>query len=142
MPELPEVEVLKLSLSRLILNSRITKVEINNRNLRYKLPNNFSRALQGNILKKIKRRAKYVIFVFAKKYSLLIHLGMSGVIFLIRNIRLKIHIHGFFLIILYTITGIIASICSIVFSNHLISVGASGSILGLFGFYYILLNKF
>ena len=85
MPELPEVEVLKLSLSRLILNSRITKVEINNRNLRYKLPNNFSRALQGNILKKIKRRAKYVIFVFAKKYSLLIHLGMSGVIFLIRK---------------------------------------------------------
>ena len=37
MPELPEVEVVKESLSRTITGKKIKKVSIKNRNLRYKI---------------------------------------------------------------------------------------------------------
>ena len=37
MPELPEVEVVKRSLEKKILNLRIKKVKINDENLRYKI---------------------------------------------------------------------------------------------------------
>ena len=71
----------------------------------------------------------------------ILHLAINMLILYIMGISLLEYINQKLFIILYLTTGIIASICSIFFSNHLISVGASGSILGLFGFYYILLNK-
>ncbi len=41
MPELPEVEVVKESLSRTITGKKIKKVSIKNRNLRYKIKKRF-----------------------------------------------------------------------------------------------------
>ncbi|RZO62712.1 MAG: bifunctional DNA-formamidopyrimidine glycosylase/DNA-(apurinic or apyrimidinic site) lyase [Candidatus Pelagibacterales bacterium] len=83
MPELPEVEILKLSLNKNIKHAKIKKIKINNRNLRYKVPNNLNKVLAGCNIKNISRIAKYLIFHFNNEKKLLIHLGMSGTIHLI-----------------------------------------------------------
>ena len=76
MPELPEIEIVKKSLYKMINKAKITDVIIKNKNLRYKIPNNFSRNLIGEKILKISRRSKYLIFHFEKKL-VLVHLGMS-----------------------------------------------------------------
>ena len=78
MPELPEVEVLKKSLSRLISNTKINKIKIKNKNLRYKITKSFQKKLKNNFISRITRRSKYIIFELQNKDRLLIHLGMSG----------------------------------------------------------------
>lgn len=85
MPELPEVEVLKKSLSRLISNTKINKIKIKNKNLRYKITHSFQKKLKNNFIYKITRRSKYIIFDLKNKDRLLLHLGMSGTVFLIRS---------------------------------------------------------
>ena len=85
MPELPEVEVLKKSLSRLISNTKINKIKIKNKNLRYKITHSFQKKLKNNFIYKITRRSKYIIFDLKNKDRLLLHLGMSGIVFLIRS---------------------------------------------------------
>ena len=85
MPELPEIEILKKSLNQNIKSAKITKIKINNRNLRYKVPININKILNGQIIKNISRVAKYLIFHFNSEKKLLIHLGMSGTIHLIKE---------------------------------------------------------
>ena len=84
MPELPEIEIVKRSLFKMIGKAKIINIKINNRNLRYKVPYTFSKNLIGKKILKISRRSKYLIFHFDKKI-LLIHLGMSGKLLLMRN---------------------------------------------------------
>ena len=84
MPELPEIEIVKRSLFKMINKAKITSVKINNKNLRYKIPLKFSKNLTGNKILKISRRSKYLIFHFKTKL-LLIHLGMSGKLLVMRN---------------------------------------------------------
>ena len=84
MPELPEIEIVKRSLSKMINKSKIVDVKINNKNLRYKIPHVFSKDLIGEKILKISRRSKYLIFHFKKKL-LLAHLGMSGKLLLKRS---------------------------------------------------------
>ena len=47
MPELPEIEIVKRSLFKMINKAKITKIKINNQNLRYKIPKMFSKSLIG-----------------------------------------------------------------------------------------------
>ena len=61
MPELPEVEVVKESLSRTITGKKIKKVSIKNRNLRYKIKKGFEKRLQAKSIKKVNRFSKYII---------------------------------------------------------------------------------
>ena len=84
MPELPEIEIVKRSLSKMINKSKIIGVKINNKNLRYKLPHVFCQNLIGEKILRVSRRSKYLIFHFKKKL-LLAHLGMSGKILLTRS---------------------------------------------------------
>ena len=84
MPELPEIEIVKRSLSKMINKSKIIDVKINNRNLRYKIPKTFSRDIIGEKILKISRRSKYLIIHFKNKI-LLLHLGMSGKIILMNE---------------------------------------------------------
>ena len=42
MPELPEVEIVRQSLSKKIKQKKVQKVIIRNRNLRFKIPLNFA----------------------------------------------------------------------------------------------------
>ena len=89
MPELPEIEIVKRSLFKMVNKARITDIKINNRNLRYKVPKTFSQNLIGQKIEKITRRSKYLIFYFKKKI-LLVHFGMSGKLLLLRTQDKKI----------------------------------------------------
>lgn len=78
MPELPEVETVKLGLSKLVVGKTITGVI-------HDTPKSFPNAeadvqqfLVGASILAIKRRAKVLIIELSTKYSLLIHLKMTG----------------------------------------------------------------
>ena len=77
MPELPEIEIVKRSLVKMINKAKIVDIKINNKNLRYKISNTLAKKLINERILKISRRSKYLIFHFKNKF-LLIHLGMSG----------------------------------------------------------------
>ena len=84
MPELPEIEIVKRCLFKMINKAKIIDVKINNRNLRYKISPTFSKSLIGEKILNISRRSKYLIFYFKKKI-LLAHFGMSGKLLVIRR---------------------------------------------------------
>ena len=83
MPELPEIEIVKRSLSKMINKSKIVDIKIKNKNLRYKISDKFRHDLVCERILKITRRSKYLIFNFKKK-TLLAHLGMSGKMLVVR----------------------------------------------------------
>tara|TARA_Y100000816_G_scaffold290535_1_gene279466 strand:- start:1033 stop:1902 length:870 start_codon:yes stop_codon:yes gene_type:complete len=85
MPELPEVEVVKRSLNKKIINLIIKKVKINDGNLRYKVNKEHFSNLLGKKITKVERRSKFLIFKFEKKLFMLIHLGMTGKFFFINK---------------------------------------------------------
>jgi len=89
MPELPEIEIIKRSLFKKINKAKIVKVKIYNKYLRYKIPKMFSKKLINEKILKISRRSKYLIFHFKNKL-LLIHLGMSGKLLIVRSKNNKI----------------------------------------------------
>ncbi len=88
MPELPEIEIVKRSLFKIVNKAKIINVRINNKNLRYKIPNSFSKKLINNTILNISRRSKYLIFHLKKKV-LLVHLGMSGKLIIMKNTSKK-----------------------------------------------------
>ena len=77
MPELPEVETTVKGLS-VILNQKISNVKIHTSKLRLKIPNNIINILRYSKISNLRRIAKFIIIDLDKKYSLIIHLGMSG----------------------------------------------------------------
>ena len=95
MPELPEIEIVKRSLFKMINKAKIINIKINNKNLRYKLSNTFSKDLIGEQILKITRRSKYLIFYLRKKL-LLIHLGMSGKLLLMKKNNNKLFKTSFY----------------------------------------------
>jgi len=84
MPELPEIEIVKRSLFKMINKAKIIDIKIKNKNLRYKIPHTFSKHLICEKILRITRRSKYLIFHFKKKL-LLVHFGMSGKFLLVRS---------------------------------------------------------
>ncbi|WP_435950256.1 bifunctional DNA-formamidopyrimidine glycosylase/DNA-(apurinic or apyrimidinic site) lyase [Psychrobacter sp. DM8] len=87
MPELPEVETTKTSLTPL-LGQKVTKVQVFQPKLRWQMPDDLN-DLVDHVLVDVQRRAKYLILDFAPVASksndfdkevrqLLVHLGMSG----------------------------------------------------------------
>ena len=84
MPELPEIEIVKRSLFKMINKAKIVNIKINNKNLRYKISPRFRKNLIGEKILGITRRSKYLIIFFEKK-TLLIHLGMSGKLLIVRE---------------------------------------------------------
>ena len=95
MPELPEIEIVKRSLSKMIDKAKILDIKIINKNLRYKIPHIFSKNLIGEKILKISRRSKYLIFHFKKKL-LLAHFGMSGKLLLMKSGNDKIFKTSFY----------------------------------------------
>ena len=81
MPELPEVEVVKRTLERKVLNLIIKKVKINDGNLRYRVNKSDFLKLSGKRIKKIERKSKFLIFKIGKNIMMLVHLGMTGKFF-------------------------------------------------------------
>ena len=90
MPELPEVEVVKKSLNKKILNLSIKRVEIFDGNLRYKINKNDTIKLVGKKIKRIHRRSKFLIFDIGKNIFMMVHLGMTGKFFFVDKDQKKI----------------------------------------------------
>ena len=79
MPELPEVEVLRRSLTPRLLGRTILDVEVANRALREPVDEAGLRAaVRGRRVTGLGRRAKYLLIDIEGESSLVIHLGMSG----------------------------------------------------------------
>lgn len=76
MPELPEVETTRLGLIPLV-NQTVADVVIRKSSLRWPIPQSLPELLQGKTLRKLTRRAKYILAHFDHGV-LLLHLGMSG----------------------------------------------------------------
>jgi len=76
-PELPEVESLRLTLSCTVLGKTIRAVEIRRSSLREPIACELSTALVGQQIKALARRGKYLLLRLDKG-TLVIHLGMSG----------------------------------------------------------------
>lgn len=78
MPELPEVETVRRSLAPYVEGARIEKVVLNRKDLRSPFPRGFAKALEGQTIEHVDRRAKYLLFRLSGGKTWLAHLGMSG----------------------------------------------------------------
>ena len=85
MPELPEVEVVRRSLDNIISGLKINKVTILNSNLRYKISRNLKKATERQKVLSVSRRAKFILITLKNKNTVLIHLGMTGKIFVYKK---------------------------------------------------------
>ena len=85
MPELPEVEVVKQSLEKYILNKKLLKTIVKNKKLRYPVSDNISKKLANLKINIVKRISKYLVIGFKNELFLIIHLGMSGTLHLIKS---------------------------------------------------------
>jgi len=93
MPELPEVETTKNGLAKFLTGKIITKTEIRNSNLRWKVDQSIKSNINNQSIRSFSRRGKYILFNFDKGH-LMIHLGMSGKINVVDiNEPLKKHDH-------------------------------------------------
>jgi formamidopyrimidine-DNA glycosylase len=78
MPELPEVETVRRGLAPAMEDARFERVEARRRDLRWPLPKDFARKLEGQTVTGLGRRAKYLLADLSSGDVLLMHLGMSG----------------------------------------------------------------
>ena len=78
MPELPEVETVRLGLERHLLGRKISSVELRRSDLRFPFPSNFETSLIGRVVESVERRAKYLLIRLDGGMTWLCHLGMSG----------------------------------------------------------------
>jgi formamidopyrimidine-DNA glycosylase len=78
MPELPEVETVRLGLQPVLEGFRLTDVEMRRGDLRVPFPRDFVGRTKGRKVKQLRRRAKYILIDLDSGETLVIHLGMSG----------------------------------------------------------------
>lgn len=78
MPELPEVETVRRGLEPVLAGRRLLRVEQRRPDLRFPLPADFPRRLQGQRINSLSRRAKYLLAALDGGEVLVMHLGMSG----------------------------------------------------------------
>ncbi|PWB60607.1 MAG: DNA-formamidopyrimidine glycosylase [Bradyrhizobiaceae bacterium] len=78
MPELPEVETVRRGLAPVMEGARFRKVEARRADLRFPLPKDFVKRLEGKAVQGLGRRAKYLLADLSSGEVLLMHLGMSG----------------------------------------------------------------
>ena len=78
MPELPEVETVRLGLEPVLRGRRFVHVEQRRPDLRFPLPERFAERLTGRTVERLERRAKYILVHLDKGEVLAVHLGMTG----------------------------------------------------------------
>ena len=77
MPELPEVETSRRGIAPWLEQQQVLKVTIRERRLRWPVPRVIDRKLPGSFIRRLSRRAKYLLFE-TEAGTLMLHLGMSG----------------------------------------------------------------
>jgi formamidopyrimidine-DNA glycosylase len=78
MPELPEIETVRMGLTPALEHCRLTRVVTRRGDLRVPFPPRFAERLAGREVKRLWRRAKYLLAELDDGETLVIHLGMSG----------------------------------------------------------------
>src|SRR5437867_9363109 len=84
MPEMPEVETIARKLRKAVVGKRIEEVRLSGLSLRKPVEDSFRLQLLGRSVQKIHRRGKYLVIELEPVLFWLIHLGMSGRVFLSR----------------------------------------------------------
>ncbi len=89
MPELPEVETLRQDLGREVVGRKIKSVSVTNgRSVRrHANPRQFRSLLEGRTIRSVNRLGKYLLVGLDSGNTLVVHLGMSGQLLRVRNIR-------------------------------------------------------
>jgi len=78
MPELPEVEVVKLGLEKKVPGKQVIYSKFYRKDLRDKIPTTkINRLSKGKTVRSVSRRGKYLILQF-DDFEVLVHFGMSG----------------------------------------------------------------
>lgn len=78
MPELPEVETVRLGLEPVMRGRRFVHVTQRREDLRFPLPERFAERLTGRKVVRLDRRAKYILIHLDGGEVLAVHLGMTG----------------------------------------------------------------
>ena len=86
MPEMPEVETVRMGLLPVLEGHVFTRVETRRGDLRIPFPNDFAGRLTGRRVARLLRRAKYILGELDGGETLVIHLGMSG--------RMSVYVEG------------------------------------------------
>jgi formamidopyrimidine-DNA glycosylase len=93
MPELPEVETTVKSLN-ILKNKKVINVDIHVKKLRYLVPYLDLKKIINYKITNLRRIAKYIIIDFHNFKSVIIHLGMSGRLKIVKpNVTLNKHDH-------------------------------------------------
>jgi formamidopyrimidine-DNA glycosylase len=78
MPELPEVETVRVGLQPALEGRKLLQVETRRGGLRVPFPKDFAKRLTGRTVLRLRRRAKYLLADLDCDETLVIHLGMTG----------------------------------------------------------------
>ena len=78
MPELPEVETVCRGLEPVLKGARLTRVRQNRPDLRFPFPERFVDRLEGAVVERLERRAKYLLLPLSTGETWVTHLGMTG----------------------------------------------------------------
>jgi len=78
MPELPEVETVRLGLMPHLPGRRLAGVQVARRDLRRPVPEDFGQCVVGRRIEGLSRRGKVLLWALSDGGTVLIHLGMSG----------------------------------------------------------------
>lgn len=78
MPELPEVETVRMGLLPVMEGRRIESAAVNRPDLRWPFPPRMAERLTGARVLGLRRRSKYILADLSTDETLLVHLGMSG----------------------------------------------------------------
>ena len=78
MPELPEIETVKLGIEKTVLGKVIISTKILRRDLRFPVEENFEKLILNKRVLVVGRRSKYLLFFLNNKTTIVLHLGMSG----------------------------------------------------------------
>lgn len=84
MPELPEVETSRRGIEPHILNNKINKIVIRHPTLRWPIPKDLAKRFTGKTITAVQRRGKFLLLQ-TKVGTLMLHLGMSGVLRIVDN---------------------------------------------------------
>ena len=84
MPELPEVETTRRGIAPALLNRRVLHAVVRERRLRWPIPGSFEAEVRDQTVRKVERRAKYILIGFDTG-TLILHLGMSGSLTLLKS---------------------------------------------------------
>ncbi len=84
MPELPEIETIRRGLTPHLVGHTIKRAAVYQHALRWPIPATLAKTLAGQTIRSLRRRAKYLL-IDLDQGTLIIHLGMSGRLYLLKH---------------------------------------------------------